>query len=292
MSVTRLLLFVRRAIAAVTVAVTAGRVAVGQTYVYTVNAAGNLSTASNYLGGTAPPVSGGAGVNLVFNTFANTGGYAVTNDRGNPFVLNSATFAGSSAGAVVLSNATGNLLQFDGAGAQIVANAVSSATFGTATATAPVVMLNAPTTVGGTGTGGVAFTASGASASLQGPGQLIINRPAATQFTSAVTVSGLNLNFAGGVRLDAGNLVVGANGALSQLGTGPISYNGGTLGVASGLTIPNAIAITSAGAPLAVVGQATTLTGVISDPNYVAGSPSTARGVTVYSSASGSNTVL
>src|SRR2546429_77605 len=61
-------------------------------YIWTATGNGNWSTASNWNASSVPPSGGGTTVSLTFNASGTTS-YTATNDRGNPFVLNSLNFA-------------------------------------------------------------------------------------------------------------------------------------------------------------------------------------------------------
>ena len=178
-------------------------------------ATGNWSVATDWLGGTAPPVGGSVGRILAF-PFAGSI-YTATNNLGTPFQLNGLRFdgGGSAASTITIANAAGNNLQFVGAnpfilqntGANIVVSAGAS--------------LAGETSIGGTGYGMLTLsgTLSGGVASgsdvLFFDGSGVLPPVAGVPGGASVTLSGTN-TFTGNIELGNANLVLGGNSARGR----------------------------------------------------------------------------
>ncbi len=229
---------------------------------------GNWSDGTRWLDGTAPPIGGGATQILEFDASGATA-YTATNDRGNPFSLNGYIFNSSSSGLISLANASSNALTF-------VANGGTNPTItqiGSGAATIDQSMtVNAPLTIGGTGTGTLTLSAGGGVRAMTlGSNTLTINTNSfLTQLNIKVNSStggsivknGTNtlvLNtstntFNGGLTLNAGNLNLSQNsntftsGVLTSgaLGVGTLTLAGGKIQSSTGTarTIANKVTIT------------------------------------------------
>lgn len=185
---------------------TAPQHVVAQQYTW-VGASGSWSVGTNWQGGTAPPVGGGAGVSLRFtadNTF-----YTATNNLGNPFAADRIVFDSTQANpdstsGIVITNAISNSLRLTGANPTI----------------------------------GMAGTGKARLPSFTVPAALVLDNAAPAIDLQLLTFAGGNV-IPGGVTLQRGNLEVGANNAL---GAGTFTVNGGTLRSA-GAILPNPVTL-------------------------------------------------
>ena len=239
----------------------AGRVR-ATTYTYvgpftgTGTAANPFSNPASWSTGTVP--NSAADTALVFNNFdANT--FAVVNNVGSPFLLNSVTFNNESTtnGALTLESLSGNSLELTGTSPTITSNGPSNDTFGVLLngSTGATGLILAPTsgttTVAGAGNGIVTIGSS--AAVITGTGGLTINQTG----LGYVSLFGTN-TFAGGVTLNSGSLQVGTAGALGAAAN-TLTINGGNLrGSAS---FANNV---TANADLLYVTGTSTLSGVVS----------------------------
>jgi hypothetical protein len=173
-----------------------------------------------------PPAGGAPGTTLTFTHFG-AGGYAATNDLGNPFVLTTLNLT-SSGGRIDIGSTINNTLEFVGMAG------INQIGIGYARFYSSATLAAANMTIGGANFGNISLEGI-----LSGPGGLTINRPQNQFYTGLVDIIGAN-TFGGGVVLQSGNLRVGNAMAL---GMGTLTVNGGTIGASAATTIANNVTL-------------------------------------------------
>ena len=189
---------------------------------WTGTASGLWSVGTNWLGGTAPPVGGGINRILQFNLATNTNVNA-TNNRGAPFVLNGLLLndTGGDLFTLTIDNSFNQTIQLaaDGLGNNPFINVLGS---GSVTIITPTIFA-APTSIGGTGNGRLTFSGG----PMSGSGPIPIDPAANSNTVISGSTFGLTSNFI----LNSGNL-----DAKTNLGSGTITFNGGSLAFSNGLS--------------------------------------------------------
>jgi len=220
-------------------AASAAQAATPSTFTWAAAVAGKWSDGSKWTSdlasGAAPAAAGQASYTL---NFSQAGSYTVTHDLNDGFVLNTLNFAG----AVTLDGTCGLALTANGPTLpQINQNSDKSVSIGIP------VSLAADVTLGGTGTGAVAF-----SGAISGSGKLTMSNPGQLSLMHANTYSG-------GTLITAGNLYVGA-------------HQGGTLGAAGAENVTIAKGATLTGERANFVGNLTLNGGTWAENNGFGGS--------------------
>ena len=193
---------------------------------WTNNSGGNWGTAGNWTndaGVTQAPVVGGQ-TNYVFS-FNQSGACSVTNNLGTNYQLNQINFGGA---ATTLQGS--NLkLEHDVGAPNINQNSANTATISND------IVLDANTTLGGTGSGQVILTGV-----VSGAGSLTKTSP------GNLTLSSLTGNpYAGGTVVNAGSISLG-NTVSGLLGTGSVTMNSGTTLNLNATNLTNSLALNSA----------------------------------------------
>jgi autotransporter-associated beta strand protein len=159
---------------------------------------------------------------------------------------------------------------------------IDPASMATATASNIAGNIDGVTTGGGItltfGSGATAAVNSTISGNLLNSISLVLNEPSGT-----LTLSGTN-DYTGGTTLTAGTLAVSAD---SQLGTGRLTFTGGTLQTTAAISDSRAVALNSGGGTIDTDGQSDLFSGVFSGTGALTVLSSTAGGVLTLS---GTNT--
>ena len=212
----------------------------------------NWSTGTNWSGGLAP--TSGSTTDLTFAGSTNTGSAAVPLNQniGNPFQLNSLTFASGSGSFFLGGNplaftGTSNTISQGSSSDQSIANNISAVTSSTVTLT-----------LGGNGTGIV--TLSGIIASGSGSKDYAVSKTG----TSTFTLSGAN-TYNGATTISGGVLNIRNATGLGTTVAGTTVASGATLQLQGGITVgTESLNITGTGA----TGQTGALVNVSGTNNY------------------------
>ncbi len=190
------------------------------------------SSSAQWQAGSVPT----AGAVVQFNNTL-AGSYTATNDLGNPFQLLGIVFNSSSSVASTIASAASNSLQFTGANPFITQSGYGSFTISSAFSLAPT---SGNFTINGSGLGNL--TISGVISDSGGARQVVINGSPSVLNGQIISLTGANA-FSGGLRLTSGNLSLGSNNTAP--GTGPITIEGGSVQVSSGVVISNNVTLNS-----------------------------------------------
>ncbi|MBX7105853.1 MAG: PEP-CTERM sorting domain-containing protein [Gemmataceae bacterium] len=241
--------------------------ALGQTW--NLNAAGNYGTAANWTGTVVPD----SGATATFGSIISAS-RIVTLDI-SP-TLGGITFNHqASPGVYTISTTTGQVFNLN-ANSSIVNDGLG-ATISTGIALAGITNV--------TGSGPSTLTLSGQITGASG--QLVVNLTPAFVETAQLVLSNATNSFGGGLKLQSGNLTIGATGAIGG-GTGTLEIAGANTGIlanATGFIVANPVSLN--GGPLQVLG-----TNGLTFSNVISNASGDANGVTVLIRTAASNAVF
>ena len=191
----------------------------------------NWSNSANWLDGSAPVAGGDASLALRFLA-SGASAFTATNDLGSPFILQQLILDSHSTGTLTIAGAAGQSLRLEG-DAPIVGIAGS----GDATISSNLQLAHPSrvTSIRGSGAGNLRI--SGVISESGGPQSLVVDATAPSPGTQIITLASNNTS-TGGLTLNSGNIAIEGFGSV---GSGPVTINGGTVRLATGLlpSLPN-----------------------------------------------------